>query len=216
MKPILNLNGAFKYQVECMNIYREIKKNNVLPRLMFMLILLFTLLASISCSTNNDGFQKAVVTKLGIRFSFEYPSSYQDKNRTLKDNTYVANSILLARVDNNNTWDNSDTQFRISIIDKSIYPSAKACLDATVQNIKRAYSSNQIEVINNSEKRIASIDGYILEYNAVYAQQPHALIYLFFDYQDFVWSVYMDARGSVAGQAKSEFEHIVDTFQFVQ
>ena len=211
----MNFLKVYKTGGECMSFFLEIKGNVMSSyKLLFLIIILLMLLVSINCGVDQNGFKKAVVTKQGVRFSFEYPYSYKDINDTL-NSSIVTSSLLLHRVDDNNTWDNSDTEFRISITDKSYYPSAKAYLDATLRNINSADSSNQIEILKNSSVKVAGVEGYLLEYTAVYSKRSHFLIYLFFDYNDLVWTIYMDALATVTEKAKDEFEYIYQSFEFV-
>jgi hypothetical protein len=186
------------------------KSNFRLVKIIVAVIILVATIVTVSCNINTE-YQKVTVTKGGVRFSFEYPSSYQDKNHTLYND--VTGSFLLKRVNDANTWDNSDTSLFGFFNTK--YPSAQAFLDALLQDLKTADSSNQIKILENSEVMVGGVEGDLVYYSAEYGKRPHFLTYVFFDYKGQTCSLNIDALGTVSEQAKSEFNHIIESFEFL-
>lgn len=186
-----------------------------LIKIILTVTILVSVMISTSCSTNsksnNIEYKKVILTRGDVQFSFECPTSFQDKNGAFSSRV-INNGFLLKRIDTINTWMNSDTSLRFSITDA--YPNAKAYLDSLILDLNKADPNNQIKIIDNSDIKIASISENLLYYSAVYSQ-PHFLTYVFFDYKGQVWSLYMDALGNVSDQAKSEFDHIVNSFKYL-
>jgi hypothetical protein len=89
-------------------------------------------------------------------------------------------------------------------------------MERLLQELDSSNPSNQIKIIESSKANIASIEGEILTYSATYGPRDHFLIYFFFDYKEFIWVLNVDAIGNISNQAKSEFDHIVKSFEFLQ
>jgi hypothetical protein len=178
-----------------------------------IIIILMTTLLSISCGSIDNGYKKIITTKVGIRFSFECPSSYQDKNDTLRLN----GSFLLNRVSDNSTWDNPDTTLYFFIYNPETYfPDAKSKIDELLKTEEISYPSANFKLLERSNINVAGIKGESLSYSVVYrVGVPRYFSYVYFDYKWLIWAFEIEALDPVSVQAKTEFDHIIKSFKFL-
>lgn len=187
-------------------------KHNFLYKIIALILVLSITLTSAGC--NNNEFKTINVTKRGVRFTFECPSSYLDRNHTL-DSEMFQGSLLLERVDTDNTWDNSNTTFTIGVSDRAQYSNAQGYIDYLIQDFKTAGSEAQINIINRSPIQIAGNTGEYFTYTETLSSSSHLLIYATYDHDNFIWILRMDAFSSISDQAKSEFDHIVKSLKYL-
>jgi hypothetical protein len=198
-----------------MNFYLKMKgKFYYIIKSLLVLTLLLMFLIPVSCSINSNGYQKAIITKGGVRLSFEYPLSYQDTNKTLNSNL-LKHSFLLKRVDANNTSDNSDTKFTLFIINPSEFrPDAKAEIDEYQKTVESTNPSVKYKLLERSKINVAGVEGEMISYSATY-EIPQFFIVVFFDYKGMRWNLNFDALDTVSENVKAEFDHIIRSIKFL-
>jgi|WetSurMetagenome_2_1015567.scaffolds.fasta_scaffold377412_2 hypothetical protein len=190
------------------------KHNFRLVTIIVAIIILIATIATVSCNTNNE-YQKVTVTKGGVRFSFEYPSSYQDKNGDLKDSSLLKGIFIFKRVSNNSTWENPDTIFSLNIYYPSEFrPDAKAKLDELLKTVESTDPNTKFNLLERSNLNISNINGELLSYSKIYGS-THFFYILYFDYKGLIWSLIIDSLETTSVQAKTEFDHIIKTFKFL-
>jgi hypothetical protein len=181
-----------------------------LTTLAYVLILITILIFTVGC--NNDSYRKVNVTRRGVKFSFEYPSSYQDPNYSLSDG-YRLITIQLRR-NKYSTDANPDTRFSIKVL-PPLYrdDNAKTEMDKFLQDLQ-SNNNNKLEILNNSEIKIGGTPGYKLSYSAIEGTRQYFTV-IYFDNKDLIWEIYIDAYPNVADMTKIEFDHIISSFQFL-
>ena len=177
------------------------------------LTLVITLIITSGCSINNDQYKKVTVTKNGIRFSFEYPSSYHDLNHTL-DSPILTGSLLLVRKVKYSS-ENPDTKLMMSITTGSSYSKAENEINNIIKELQQSDPSNHINILENKEIYVAGVKGFYLYFYAEYGQVPRYLTHVYFDWKDRTFKVNMDALEPVADKAKNEFDHIITSIKFL-
>jgi hypothetical protein len=167
------------------------------------------------CSCNAE-YIEATVTKMGITFSFEYPSSYIDPSGTLT-NEYPSGGVTEYVSDNDRYL--IKKIITVSIREASLeYPTSGVLIDHAIEDLEMFWG--QFELIERSNVRVAGIDGEMVVYSGYFQN----LGYTSNHYQ--VWEVYLDYMGQIviimlystvnmADEAEADFEHLIQTFKFL-
>jgi len=177
-------------------------------------ILLCVVLFFSGCS-DNSGYKKVTLIKAGIRFSFEYPSSYS----VFKNDFQNGDPLIIPRYLPDSQKKEADREIRIEtfIIDAN-YPNANALLNGFFDKLQGLWA--QFELLERSSVQVSGIDGEMIVFSGL---SKTAFINLG---QLKCWEVYLDYKGqiltlafyskiNVADGAEAEFEHFIESFKFL-
>jgi hypothetical protein len=188
-----------------------------MKKIIVILVLLVTGTLVFGCS--GDGYQKTVETKRGIRFSFEFPESYQDPAPEWDDDW----SVYLYREVKEGNIEDTDTRFTIMIFDPGReIPESKSKLEQRIEDYSQSPSGHEFELIERSDVEVSGVRGELVVYTFRYLGSFEILesnlsivrsVYL--DYKSKIWNIEIVSHPEVAEQAKQEFEHIIESFKFL-
>jgi hypothetical protein len=188
----------------------------------FLLVITIILLSIIT--TGCGEYKQVSITRVGVTFSFEYPSAYQDRSGSLKEE-YTQNEIFLES-DERSDKGSTDKVFLMQILTKDTlkglsYSNAKEDLEKDL-NIYSGWSpSAEYKLLERSNIMIDNIQGEMITFQCNDQFPSRFGTYLkivkkvYFDYKEMVWVISFSYYSEVANVAKEEFEHILSTFKFL-
>ncbi len=198
-------------------IMPDAMKNRVLVLLVLILSAIIIILSG--CS----GYKEVTLTRKGIQFSFEYPSSYIDTNDTLREDSQHKYAVILKRPSNNPTIDEFDTNFAIWIYDiPDNAPDANTLVQDLLQSRENLPSYHEYEFIEHSSVEVAGIQAELIVYSMkslgvgeVLATYPSVYRDIYFDYEEHRVDIHISSFPELAEQVEKEFEHIINSFKFL-
>jgi hypothetical protein len=192
---------------------------------LFLTVLVLNLPLFTGCNGGNAGYEKATVTKGAITFSFECPKSLNDSNNSTQ-NTYIYKSIVLSetidiRVDGR-VHDKKLLSIRMQDFTNTIFD-AKTEIDRSVYILTAGnFPVQQVKILERSNITISGISGEMLHFNAVFPEikeyDNHLISSrsLSFVYGGYIWVIDYDTYEELESEASVEFEHIVNSFKFLE
>lgn len=194
----------------------------VFGKWLFTGIIFFALLSTgMAITYDFDGYRKVTGDRFGIKYSFEYPASYVDRTQI----TYYTPSegsgyalIFCAFRTNYVKYGH-----KIITIDTfESYPNAEAAVEGRLNylnNIK-TYPDDKFLLKERYETKIADIRGTavaysISDYDSNYVESTNIVREVYFSYKERIWNISIESPEELADEAEKDFEHILETFQFV-
>jgi hypothetical protein len=168
-------------------------------------------------SITSDGYKRVIVTKSGIRFSFEYASSYKPDSDTLQNGSENSQATLIHFP--------KEQKF---VPDKMIYiepmkpdsdhPDAASWLEFYFKGMDHVRAN--FTLISRETIKVANIDGQKIVFSnteSTVLVRPAVIITrgVYFDYQGLIWEIYVASTQDLSNEAGSDFDHIINTFKFL-
>lgn len=195
-------------------------------------IILLTVFMGFSACVNDSLYKEVTITREDISFTFEYPSLYEDINNTLSDGNQedwidlVCSIKYTTPTDEYSQFGRYDREFGILFFTSSEnpyvsvpYTNAKEYLEYYINNsIVNGLGFTLIEKSNavisgiQAEKVISS---HGTAYETYLGSHLCKTISLFFDYRNLIWGISLTYHIEVAEEAEKEFDHIVNSFKFI-
>lgn len=183
-----------------------------------MLPLVLPCILFVSSCTPNE-YQKIMVTKKDITFSFEYPATYQNHDETKF-------SITFLRWDGDTLapdYSNINTAFSINIYNQTEeFPNATSYLDRCLTNYSDA---PDYELFERSKILLSGVGGEFVSYKMRSGHPSGGGEYLdpktsyfrevYLDYRDKQWVISIDCYQEMIEQVTEEFDHIIKSFKFL-
>ena len=174
------------------------------------------------CGCTLNGYQKITLTKQDVTFSFEYPITYQQQEESDGSIAYTF-SVVFLRPDGDTIkldYSNINTAFSIHIFDQTEkFPNATSYLDARLSDYSDALDYQLFErsriLLSGVEGEFASykmrtgLSGEYLDPKTSYFRE----VYL--DYKGKEWVIDISCYQEMIEQVKEEFDHIIQTFKFL-
>jgi len=187
-----------------------------------LVLILSTIIILFSGCTANE-YKQITKTIKGINFSFEYPRSYIDTNDTLREDSQHKYAVILKRPSNNPTIDEFDTNFAIWIYDiPDNAPDANTLVQDLLQSRENLPSYHEYEFIEHSSVEVAGIQAELIVYSMkslgvgeVLATYPSVYRDIYFDYEEHRVDIHISSFPELAEQVEKEFEHIINSFKFL-
>jgi hypothetical protein len=200
-----------------------ILKKTTLSLLLVVLVLNLPLFAG--CNGGNDRYDKVTVTKGSMTFSFEYPNSLKDGNNSTK-NRFLYESIGLDETKDIKIDGKVHTTKSLGIYINNITSTifdAKTEIDRSVEILTAGnYPIEQVKILERSNMMIAGISGEMLHFNAVLPETKSFDNHLMssrslsFVYGGYIWVIDYYTYVELENEASVEFEHIVNSFKFLE
>ncbi len=172
-----------------------------------------------STTTTNIGYLKATATKLGINFSFEYPDSYIKLTPDVFEDTGGDNAISLLYVEPGTAEGKADKQIQIiPLAPIKGRPNAVAWTNEHITVLEM--NDEEFELIERSTIEVAGISGEMIAYKSSilgnYLNSPNLIIRdVYLDYQGYIWKISVLAITELGAQVEPDFDHLTDTFDFL-
>jgi hypothetical protein len=191
---------------------RNIQNSLTKISFVFALIICIAVLV-IGCMS---GYKGATVTKSGLRFLFEYPTSYSDYEYSLNNEDDM---VILFRYLPNTKPQTADRVIRINTwITTTNQPNARAFLKDYLKDIPRLCEG--FKLIEQSPIKISGIYGEMIKYsgrmevaglNTEYFQAWDAYL----DYKGQIITIAVYSDNTVENEAKKDFDHLLKSFKFL-
>lgn len=194
------------------------------------LLLLAMLLISLVMNAGCSSYAKYTTHKESVRFSFEYPRSYEEMS-TYEFPFLVMVSFDRSIVEENQLLERSYlcvTAREASLLDN---PDAKAALEDEIAKFATNKNNRDFEIIDRSPVTIAGLvgervefsychfrDDPFIDYEGPYVELPITSIVrcAYFDHDGFVWAIFLKSTEGLAEEDKAHFEHILETFTILE
>jgi hypothetical protein len=170
-------------------------------------------------TTTNIEYLKATATKLGINFSFEYPDSYIKFTPDVFEDTGGDNSVSLLYLEPGSTKERADKQIQIIPLNPiASRPDAAVWTNEHIQYLVE--HDEEFELIERSSIEVAGIGGEMVVYKSSilgkYLNSPNLMCCdAYIDYQGYIWKISVLAITELSDQVEPDFEHLIDTFEFL-
>jgi hypothetical protein len=190
-------------------------------KLSFLIVLIITGILYTGCISSE--YKAVTVTKTGIRFSFEYPSSFQDYGYSLNsDDSVYDNRVDIMRYVSKGKMPKVDSEIIIQTMPIDQKTNAASFLEGYLEDIP-LFSKNFI-VLERKQKKVSSINGELLVCSGNFNQEVVGSHFISYDLKS--WDVYLDYKGKIvnisllsiadiANESERHFEHLIDSFKFL-
>jgi hypothetical protein len=182
-------------------------------------IALFFFTSVISCS-NGSMYKEATVTKAGVTFSFEYPSSYKDSMGTLLGNI---DDMVMLHIGANVT---DDRWLGIIVYHQGrFYPgnfsNAAEELEYNLDLMNGWGPENEFKLLGISDVQVDGIPCKMLATRSQFDPENPSKYGLmtareiYFDKDEQLWNIVLFSRAASANQAGKDFNGIIKSFKFL-
>lgn len=199
------------------------KRRRIMALMVIPLVISVVLLAGCTdtepTTTTNIGYLKATATKLGINFTFEYPDSYIKLTPVAFEDTGGDNSINLLYVEPGTSEGKADKQIQIiPLAPIKGRPNAVAWANEHITILE--INDEEFELIERSTIEVAGISGEMIAYKCSilgnYMNSPNLIIRdVYLDYQGYIWKISVLSITELGAQVEPDFDHLTDTFDFL-
>jgi hypothetical protein len=185
-----------------------------------VIIILLAVASMFSCSSS--GYKRITENKEGIKFSFEYPLSYQENKNPDNENDF---SVILSRYDDESEsleFRNINTSFAVIIYEPSEEePDAKSFLDNKLLKLSKLPVYQEYKLLERSTIMVSGINSEFILFSGRALMSGDYLdskisyvrdIYL--DYKKKIVNIGVICYPQVNDQVKEEFENILKSFKF--
>jgi hypothetical protein len=164
----------------------------------------------------------ATVTKMGVKFSFEYPSAYQDLSNSLSADSIQTQGVVLSI--GMATWTSKkfDLKFEMMIFSKSSREhDAKFALNMALKSGTLLPDFQEYKLIEQSETTVANQKAYLmvasmkgrLDKDVLDEKKLTRAIYL--EHGGYIWFLGISSIIEMSDQAKVDFDHITKSLKFL-
>lgn len=191
-------------------------------RVPVLLVFVFTIIIILFSGCTANEYKQITKTREGITFSFECPVSYQEQLY------YGSNSIVvLLRPGTENltsVYLDANTSFVILITDPTgENRDAKTKLENLIEIWSNLPSFHEYQFIERSDIVVSGIQGelFVCSLKGLEAGTdmlfpfPSIIRKIYLDYDDKIVEISMDCYPEMAEQVEEEFEHIINSFKFL-
>ncbi|MBN1692599.1 MAG: hypothetical protein JW845_03490 [Dehalococcoidales bacterium] len=191
----------------------SIKRASFLHSISIFLIMAFFLgIIMTGCS----GYKEVTLTRKGIQFSFEYPSSYEEFCYSFQSEDFYVGLVRYS-VDSQERL--VDRKIDIYIFKTDIgRPDATSSLNSFLEN--RVFDYEEFQLLERSSVKVSGIDGELIIYSGYYDIgyfiSEHLKVWaVYLDYKDIIWILIISSAIDTSDGAEAEFQHFIDTFRFL-
>jgi len=196
------------------------------------LLLLASTIGTIGCLNQiENGYTRVTVTRNGLRFSFEYPVTYDDVG-TLNEGSEENNVVLFHWLNRNRAEADTIISFTMeetcSKNETASYKSAYDMVEKTIKKYSDNLSNREFKLLDRSNSNFGKYQGEMILYsmNVLPTELdlglkndsgliPIIIRSVYFDYEGYIWNFQVQSIMDVADQAKSDFERISRTFRIL-
>ena len=172
-----------------------------------------------SPTTSDSEYIKVTATKNGISFSFKYHITYGLLTPDALQDTGDDPSVSLVYARPGNITDKYDKQLYIRACDPmESRPDAATWMERHINLLEE--NDAAFELIERSTVRIAGIDGEMAAYHSSilgnYLSSDYTVCWdAYIDYQGYIWKLSVLTIEYIGDQAESDFEHLIESFEFL-
>ncbi len=200
-------------------------RNNIMinkmtsQRAITILISLLLIVSVILGGCGGTEYFKANAVKRGISFSFEYPPSYTKLTPDAFEDTGGDYSISLLYTKPGSTQEKADIQiYVIPLSPIAGRPDAVAWTEDHLKILEQ--NDKNFKLIKRSPVQIAGIDGEMIVYFSSLLGNYLNSSYLicrdaYIDYKEYIWKISVLAIEEMSDQAEPDFEHLIQSFKFL-
>ncbi len=186
-----------------------------------IIIALLILIAFSSCNRNQGYVTYDFRYGSIVHFSFEYPSSYEAQS---EDAVGIGNPAYLWHRASSKPFPWNDISILFITYSKgTIAYNATAMLDYDLANLRNLSPPGQFSLLERSKIVVSGVQGelaairYPIPPNiAYYGPGPTITRIVSFDKDDLIWVITLNSNQEAADKAKADFEHILQTFKFLE
>ena len=169
--------------------------------------------------TTDTEYLKATAVKHGISFSFEYPPSYTKLTPDAFEDNVADFSVSLLYSKPGSTEPKADIQiYVIPLAPIAGRPDAVAWTEEHLKILEQY--DNSFELIERSPVRVSGINGEMIVYKSSilgnYLNSPNLICRdVYIDYKEYIWRISVLAIDGMGDQAEPDFEHLIESFKFL-
>ncbi|MBN1160717.1 MAG: hypothetical protein JXA17_02070 [Dehalococcoidales bacterium] len=157
------------------------------------------------------------MTRKGINFSFEYPSSYEEYRYSFQSENFLT---ILVRYPPDSQEILADREIAILPLVTNIeHPDATSSLNSFLEN--RVFDYEEFQLLERSSVKVSGIDGELIVFSGYYDvgylfTSDHLKVWeVYLDYKDFIWILRLSSIIDNTEGVEAEFQHFIDTFKFL-
>jgi hypothetical protein len=169
----------------------------------WVFIILLVLIAPVLSSCTTSQYKTYTLKHYGISFSFEYPSGYKKISEYLQSNPGASIGVRFALAAG------EDPVFGVNIDS----PLAEVKVDPKAA-ANTAGSHTPEQELERTSITVAGITGELVAYSSNdFQNTPSVSQEVFFSANGVLWNIYIYSATDKADEAKTDFEHIINTFK---
>ncbi len=188
---------------------------NAMRRILKLLLLVIVLSCiSIGCKS----YDKHVLSHANISFSFEVPKSYEFTRDSLIENGLVEIGFEMGiPIDPGKYF--YDPELTILMIES--YDSLKEFLDDRLSSILSSSDINGMTLLERSPVTISGLEAEQVVFSITSQvpdpdpKYPAISRRVYFKYSQEIWTIDLTSSKDIADQVKPDFDHIIESFQFI-
>lgn len=186
---------------------------------LFILIPLLIIVGFVLNGCSGTEYFKVTAIKRGISFFFEYPSTYEKLTPDTFDDVGGDHSVSLLYSKPGSTQSKADIQ--IYVIPFAPIAGRADATAWTEEHLKILEENDKLfKLIERSTIQISGIDakmtGYFSTILGNYLNSTNLICRdVYVDYKGYIWKISVLAVEEISDQAKSVFEHLIESFKFL-
>ncbi len=187
-------------------------------RAITILLSLFLIVAVILSGCGGN-YLKANAVKRGISFSFEYPPTYTKLTPDAFEDKGPDFSVSLLYSKPGSTESKADIQIYVMpLIPIASRPDAAAWTEEHIKILEE--NDANFQLFERSTIEVSGIDGYTIVYFSTilgnYLNSPNLICRdAYIDYREYIWKISVLAVEEADNQAKLDFQHLTESFEFL-
>lgn len=177
-------------------------------------------------SSGCSSYKRFILREGDAHFSFDYPRNYEELvNDVVAGWATVSFDRELVEED----WIIEDSYFSVDVYEAGRIgnPDAEAALESDITRIATHEYYSDFEILDRSSVSIAGVQGEQCVFSYCYREAipdvddegpflklPVIMIVrcVYFDYNGFIWEIWLQSTEGFAEEDKAHFEHILETF----
>jgi hypothetical protein len=169
--------------------------------------------------TNYTGYKQTTANIRGVFISFKYPDSYKDQSGTLTKPLEEPFGILLG-IPYNSQYGYPLENPILEIGSYKSYSNAKSELDDLLNGYKNLINlKDRYQLIERYTTIVGGIKSESAAYWIIYvndpSEKPTFVRVVYLDHKKLIWTIKVSSYQDMEEQAKTEFDHIIKSFKFL-
>lgn len=187
------------------------------------------ILISVVMSSGCSSYKRFTLREGDAHFSFEYPGNYEEVL------THVYSGWAAVSFDHElveEDWIIESSYLRVDVYEagRRGNPDAEAALESAITRIATEEYYSDFEILERSSVSIAGVKGEQCTLSYCYREEIPAtddegpflklpalmtVRCVYFDYNGFIWEIWLRSTEGFAEEDKAHFEHIIETFEIL-
>lgn len=184
--------------------------------LVFLVLIVGVILGA--CGTSTE-YIKATAVKHGTSFSFEYPSTYTKLTPDAFEDIGDDYSVSLLYYEPGSTQAKADIQLYIIALTPIPGRSEASAWQEEQIKILEQYD-DKFKLYENTLAQVSGLDGYkIVYFTTILGDYLHSHRVkcwdVYINYKEYTWKISVLAVEESSDQAERDFQHLIESFQFL-